>query len=84
MTISNLLFTDLTINPCPIDPASEKRVIKTNTVMYMYEINPYDTNNELGANRFQISYKESEYQVYSNSEVSLNLKKLDENIVVGY
>ena len=52
--------------------------------MYMYEINPYDTNNELGANRFQISYKESEYQVYSNSEVSLNLKKLDENRVVGY
>jgi hypothetical protein len=56
LNLTNLLFTDLALNACPIDPASETKVIKSNTSMHLYEINPYARDAELGSNRFQVSY----------------------------
>lgn len=85
LSITNLLFSDLALTPRPVDPASDRKLLKPNTTTHLYELNPYDTSeNELGANRFQLSYTEQEGYVYLNRDASLRLSKLESNSVVGY
>lgn len=85
LSLTNLLFTDLALTPRPVDPASERKVLRSNTTTHLYELNPYDTtDSELGANHFQLAYTEQEGYLYLNRDASLRLSKLEANSVVGY
>ena len=77
LTVTNLLFTDLYLTP-NISINEDVHILKTNTSDHFYDNNPYENN------KLILSYKESETQHYFNNEITLNLRHMIKNTVVGF
>ena len=80
LKVCNLLFTELLIQKHVANGKEDYKIIKSNTTEAMYEIDPYDTNE----NNADMRYKEDDNLEYKVQQVALKAKGLLENSVCGF
>jgi hypothetical protein len=72
LKVYNLLFTELLIQKHVTNGKDDYIIIKSNTTDPMYEIDPYNTNE----NKVNMRYKEDDNLEYNVQQVALKTKGL--------
>jgi hypothetical protein len=80
LKVCNLLFTELLIQKHVANGKEDYNIIKSNTTEPMYEIDPYNPNE----NKADMRYKEDDNLEYKVQQVPLKTKGLKENTVCGF